>query len=249
MNNSLNFVTFVNPLSTTRTLNQRPISITTLTTRRSNSTTIRASTTHTLDGQVITGPLKPAGHNLLVKVAEAEDTTSGGIILPDDAQEKPSFGQVVEAGPGKYLGNGIKIPMHVSKDDIVLYGKYGGTDLNYDNDKHTIVTQDDVLCIFKDSDYTVSSCQPIFDRVLVQVEKASEEMVSGLIISATAKEKQHCGKVVAVGPGRFMENGETEPKSIDIGDFVYYGAYAGSEITLESEEYVIVRVADVFAKV
>lgn len=208
-----------------------------------------AVASHTLNGQTITGPLKPSSHNILVKIAEASDKTAGGIILPDQAQEKPNFGEAVETGPGKILGNGVKVPMHIEKGDTILYGKYGGTSLTYDGEKHIVINQDDVLCKFKSGQYTVEACEPVFDRVLVKVGEIPDETEFGLIISNNAKEKPTFGEVVAVGPGRFMENGEMEPGSISIGEQVYYSSYAGTNITLEDEEYVVVRVADIFAKV
>lgn len=238
---ALNFVTFTNPLAARPGRGQRLV----LPTRQA---TVVASA-HTLNGRKIAGPLQPANHNLLVKVAEASEKTAGGIFLPDEAKEKPTFGEVVEAGPGKYLGNGVKIPMHIGQGDMVMYGKYGGTDLNYDENKHTIVTQDDILCKFKNGDLKVSACEPIFDRVLVKVNDASDQTTGGILLSSSAQEKQNCGTVVSIGSGRFMENGEMEPLSIAAGDEVYYGSYAGTNVTLEDEEYIILRIADIFAKV
>lgn len=204
---------------------------------------------HSLNGQNIDSPLLPANHNILVKIAEASDKTEGGIFLPEEAKDKPNFGEAVEVGPGKYLGNGVPIPMHVAKGDTVMYGQYGGTSLNYDGDKHVVITQDDILCKFSDGEYKVTSCVPIFDRLLVKVGEMSDETSGGLIISNNAKEKPTNGEVMAMGPGRFMENGEMEPATMQIGDQVYYSTYAGTNITLEGEDYVIVRVADIFAKV
>lgn len=204
---------------------------------------------HTLNGQTIRGPLQPSSHNILVKIAAASEKTVGGIILPDQAQEKPNFGDVIEVGPGKFLGNGIKIPMHIEKGDTILYGKYGGTTMTYDGEKHVVINQDDVLCKFSGGNQTAEACEPVFDRVLVKLGEVPDETEFGLILSNSAKEKPTFGTVVAAGPGRFMENGETEPATISVGDQVYYSSYAGTNITLEDEEYVIVRVADIFAKV
>lgn len=237
-------LTFVTPANlVTAHPSRRHVSVTSISRR------LVIASAHTLNGQEIKGPLQPANHNLLVKVAESADKTTGGIFLPNEAQEKPTFGEVVEAGPGKYMGNGTMIPMHINKGDIVMYGKYGGTDLNYDEKKHTIVTQDDVLCKFEGGKLTVDACQPIFDRVLVKVMDASDQSAGGIILSGNAKEKQTCGHVVAIGPGRFMENGEMEPLAIAVGDLVYYGSYSGTNVTLGNEEYVMLRIVDIFAKV
>lgn len=210
---------------------------------------VAAVASHTLNGQTIRGPLQPSSHNILVKIAEASEKTAGGIILPDQAQEKPSFGNVVEVGPGKFLGNGIKIPMRIEKGDTILYGKYGGTTMTYDGEKHVVINQDDVLCKFTGGNLTVDACQPVFDRVLVKLGEVPDETEFGLIISNNAKEKPTFGTVISMGSGRFMENGETEPATIAVGDQVYYSSYAGTNITLEEGEYIVVRVADIFAKV
>lgn len=192
--------------------------------------------------------MQPTSHNILVKIAEAPDTTIGGLILTGTAKEKPTYGEAVEVGPGKLYGNGVEIPMVISKGDYVLYGKYGGTDVDYDDEKHTIVTQDDILCKLTGGEYSAGAVEPLFDRVLVKVDKASEETSAGILIAKNAAEKATSGKIVAMGPGRFMENGETEPAAFAVGDSVLYGKYAGGAVDFNGEEYVIVRTADIFAK-
>ena len=203
--------------------------------------------THELDGRVITGPLKPAGNNVLVRVAEAQDTTTGGIILSTGAKEKPTFGEAIEVGPGKFFGSGTKIPMAISKGDTVLYGKYGGTDVTYDGIKHTIVTQDDILCRLIGGKFEAGSVEPIFDRVLVKRDNPASETTSGIIIAPSASKKTYSGSVVAIGPGRFMENGETEPVQLKIGDNVFFGEYSGTEVNFQGEEYILVRNSDIYA--
>ena len=207
-----------------------------------------ASATHTLNGLKIDGPLQPTGQNIIVKVAEAAETTAGGLFLSGSAVEKPTYGEAVEVGPGKYFPNGMRIPMEVNKGDCVLYGKYGGTDLDYDEEKHCVVTQDDVLCKLKGGEYSASAIEPIWDRVLVKVDKASEETLSGIIISKNAQEKSTSGTIVAMGSGRFMENGKMEPTTFSVGDTVLYSQYAGSSLNFDGEEYMLIRTADVYAK-
>lgn len=207
-----------------------------------------AAASHTVNGRSISGPLQPTSHNILVKVAEAPDSTSGGLLLSSSAKEKPTYGEAVEVGPGKRYGNGIMIPMAIEKGDFVLYGKYGGTDLDYDDDKHTIVTQDDIMCKLKGGAYSPEAVLPIFDRVLIEVNKAVEESVGGIYVSKTASKKSTIGKIIAMGPGRFMENGEMEPLSFQVGDTVLYGQYSGTEIDFDGVPYILVRMADIYAK-
>jgi chaperonin GroES len=84
--------------------------------------------------------------------------------------------------------------------------------------------------------------KPLADRVLVQPAPAEEKTASGLIIPDTAKEKPQRGTVVAIGTGK-----KDEPLTVKVGDVVLYGKYAGTEITVEGKEYLIMRESDIFA--
>lgn len=86
--------------------------------------------------------------------------------------------------------------------------------------------------------------KPLSDRVLVQPEPAEEKTKSGIIIPDTAKEKPQEGTVVAAGPGK-VENGTKVEMSVSEGDKVLYGKYSGTEITLNGEEYLIMRESDI----
>jgi chaperonin GroES len=89
--------------------------------------------------------LKPLDDGVVVKQLEAEEKTSGGIILPDTAKEKPQIGKVVEIGPGKLLDNGKRQKMNVKKNDKVIYAKYIGSDVEIDNEKYIIMRESDIL--------------------------------------------------------------------------------------------------------
>ncbi len=84
--------------------------------------------------------------------------------------------------------------------------------------------------------------KPLADRVLVQAAPAEEKTAFGIIIPDTAKEKPQRGVVVAAGPGK-----KDEPMSVKVGDTILYGKYAGTEITVEGNEYLIMRESDIFA--
>lgn len=90
----------------------------------------------------------------------------------------------------------------------------------------------------------MANIKPLSDRVLVQPEEAEEQTSSGIIIPDTAKEKPQQGKVVAVGPGK-VEDGNKIDMSVSEGDKVLYGKYAGTEITLDGEDYMIMRESDI----
>ena len=84
--------------------------------------------------------------------------------------------------------------------------------------------------------------QPLADRVLIEPAPAEEKTAFGIIIPDTAKEKPQRGTVLAVGPGK-----KDEPLTVKVGDSVLYGKYAGTEITVEGKEYLIMRESDIFA--
>jgi len=90
--------------------------------------------------------------------------------------------------------------------------------------------------------------EPLGDRILLKPVEQEEEKVGGIIIPDTAKEKPQEGKVIAVGPGKLLENGERQAVSVAVGDKVLYGKYAGTEIKYENEDYLIVREDDILAK-
>ncbi len=87
--------------------------------------------------------------------------------------------------------------------------------------------------------------RPLHDRILVQRLEEEEKTKGGIIIPDTAKEKPIEGKVVAVGNGKIMENGEVKPLDVKEGDRVLYGKYAGTEVKIGGEEYLIMREDDV----
>lgn len=93
--------------------------------------------------------LQPLGDRLVVKPMEAEETTAGGIVLPDTAKEKPQKGEVIAVGPGKLLDNGKVEPMEVKVGDVVYYAKYGGSEIKIGTDEYVILRQDDVLAVLE----------------------------------------------------------------------------------------------------
>ena len=90
--------------------------------------------------------IKPLGDRVLVQADAAEEVTSSGIIIPDTAKEKPQQGKVVAVGPGK-VENGNKIDMTVIEGDVVLYGKYSGTEVSLDGQDYLIMRESDIMGI------------------------------------------------------------------------------------------------------
>jgi chaperonin GroES len=91
--------------------------------------------------------LRPLDERVVIKQSEAEEKTSGGIILPDTAKEKPQMGKIVAVGPGKLLDDGKRAKMTLKKNDTVLYPKYIGNDVEIDGDKYVILKETDILGI------------------------------------------------------------------------------------------------------
>jgi chaperonin GroES len=91
--------------------------------------------------------------------------------------------------------------------------------------------------------------KPLADRVIIKPAPAEEKTKVGIILPDTAKEKPVIGEVVAVGPGKVSDDGKKIPCEVKVGDKVLYGKYSGTEVTVEGEEYLIMREADIFAVV
>jgi chaperonin GroES len=91
--------------------------------------------------------VKPLADRVIVKPLEAEEKTAGGIIIPDNAKEKPQKGEVVAVGVGKVADNGEKVGMELKKGDKVLYGKYSGTEVNIEGQDYLIMRESDVLAV------------------------------------------------------------------------------------------------------
>jgi chaperonin GroES len=91
--------------------------------------------------------IKPLNDRILVLRIEEEEKTSGGIIIPDTAKEKPQEGSVVAVGPGKTDDDGKRVPLDVQKGDRVLFGKYAGTEIKINGVEHLIMREDDILGI------------------------------------------------------------------------------------------------------
>jgi len=92
---------------------------------------------------------RPLHDRVLIKVLEGEEKTSGGIIIPDTAKEKPQEGEVVAVGPGARTEDGKITPMDVKVGDIVLFGKWSGTEVKIDSKEYSIMKESDIMGISK----------------------------------------------------------------------------------------------------
>jgi chaperonin GroES len=91
--------------------------------------------------------IRPLQDRIVVKRVESDAKTKGGIIIPDTAKEKPIEGKVVAVGNGKVLKDGKVRPVDVKVGDVVLFGKYSGTEIKIDGEEHVLIREDDVLAV------------------------------------------------------------------------------------------------------
>ena len=91
--------------------------------------------------------IKPLEDRIVVQTAEAEQTTASGLVIPDTAKEKPQEGKVVAVGPGRIDDSGNRVPVDVAEGDVVIYSKYGGTEVSYAGEDYLILSARDVLAV------------------------------------------------------------------------------------------------------
>ena len=93
--------------------------------------------------------IKPLGDRVVVKRIEEEPKTKGGIVLPGTAKEKPQKGKVIAVGTGRVLENGQRVPLEVKEGDIVVFAKYGGTEIEIDGEEYVILSERDLLAVLQ----------------------------------------------------------------------------------------------------
>ena len=91
--------------------------------------------------------IKPLEDRVVVQTLEAETTTASGLVIPDTAKEKPQEGQVIAVGPGRIDDNGNRIPLDVAEGDVVIFSKYGGTEVKYAGQEYLLLNARDILAV------------------------------------------------------------------------------------------------------
>ena len=91
--------------------------------------------------------IKPLEDRIVVKALEAEQTTASGLVIPDTAKEKPQEGKVMAVGPGRVDDSGNRIPVDVKEGDLVIFSKYGGTEVKYNGEEFLVLPARDVLAV------------------------------------------------------------------------------------------------------
>ena len=93
--------------------------------------------------------LKPLEDRIVVSPLEAEQVTASGLVIPDTAKEKPQEGKVLAVGPGRFDDKGSRVPVDVQVGDVVLYSKYGGTEVKYSGEEYLVLSARDVLAVIE----------------------------------------------------------------------------------------------------
>jgi chaperonin GroES len=103
---------------------------------------------HNPEDITVSVSIKPLEDRILVQTLDAEQTTASGLVIPDTAKEKPQEGKVLAVGPGRFDEDGDKrIPLDIKVGDVVIYSKYGGTEVKYNNEEYLILSARDVLAV------------------------------------------------------------------------------------------------------
>lgn len=155
---------------------------------------------------------------------------------------------MIAAGPGKlHPHTGIRITNPVSEGNSVLYGKFDGTGLKYNDEVCQMIRDDDVLLYYDGVTMTLDNVTPCRDYVLVELESEATETSSGIVVAAAVMaENLPCeGKVVKVGEGRMASTGELTAPPVNVGDGVKFRDYAGNDVSIENKAYSLVRMVDI----
>lgn len=206
--------------------------------------------TNTLDGLEIRGPITPVSNYILVKVKDTLTATTGGILLPDQAQERPTEGVALSCGPGKIHPFTAKLIHNPIKEGMsVLYGKFDGKPLEYNGEECQMIRDDNVLLAYEGVTMKLENVQPIRDWVLIELVQEDLETKSGVVIaSQVTKDLEPCqGTVVKIGEGRLSSEGELTQSPVEVGDFVKFKDYAGNPVMIEGKEYTVVKMVDILS--
>merc|ERR1711937_328570 len=205
---------------------------------------------YTLDGEEIRGPITPLRNFILVKVKDTLTATSGGILLPDQSKERPTEGLVIAAGKGKiHPFTAIRIHNPIKEGMSVLYGKYDGKSIVYNDDSCQMIRDDDCLLYYEGVTMKLDNVFPVRDYVLVAFDEDAESLAtsSGVVIaSQVVADDVPCeGTVVKVGEGRLNSSGQLSPSPVSVGECIKFKDYAGNDVTIDGKPYSVVKMVDI----
>ena len=166
----------------------------------------------------------------------------------NQSKERPTEGEVVAAGPGKlHPHTGVRITCPVIPGHSVLFGKFDGIDMNYNDEQVTMIRDDDIMLYYKGVRMTLENVIPCRDYVLVKLSKSKTETSSGIVVAESVmKDYQPCeGTVVKVGEGRMTSKGDFSESPVKIGDSVKFKDYSGNDVRIEGVDHMLVRMVDI----
>merc|ERR1712174_158344 len=166
-----------------------------------------------------------------------KEETSGGILLPDQAQTKQTQGVVVICDDG----------LEFKVGQAVVYSKFAGTDVELEGQEHVILKNDDVVGVMPSAD--AKDMKPTGNGILLEIEKEDEKTSSGIFLTGSTKEKPSTGKVLAMGPGRKNDEGKVEPiEGLSVGDSVLYNKFSGVDFEAkDGTALIVIKDHDVLA--
>ncbi|CAE7702328.1 CPN21 [Symbiodinium sp. CCMP2456] len=197
----------------------------------------------------VDGAVKPLGKFLLLKSAKAEEMTKAGLLLPKS--EKPKEGEVVAVGPGEAIAeSGVMVPMSVKVGEKVLYSKYGASEtIECSGEDHVLVREDDVLLKYEGDEPSLEQVSMPRGKVLVKLLAKEEETSFGLLLSKEAsKQTTTAGKVIAVGPGIVLANGDEQPSPVQVGDMVRFRYGDEVDLDIGDDQFSVVSSSNCIAK-
>ena len=169
--------------------------------------------------------MRPLNDNVLVELDSREERI-GLIHVPEAHRRRPSFGTVTQAGPIASVAVG----------DRVCFSPLSTKDIEKENGHHTVLLRDSELM----ARVVKGELHPFDDRVVLSI-RANEEKIGSIYLAEIHRESSHQADVIAVGPGRLMDNGSRLPVSVAVGECVIIGEWAGFEIEFDGKTYRIVR--------
>lgn len=195
------------------------------------------------------------GDRVLVKVADQEQKTKGGILLPVAAQKRPTSGDVVSLGDGRMADGSVR-SFYLKEGQTVLYSKFGFmyTDIKMGEEEFILIREDDIIGTLPRSSAVaddIPELQPLADRVLVEVEDTADVTIGGVVLPDSAKERPLSGTVVRTGPGKYDKGaeGQRKPMTVQPGDKVLYFKYAGDNMeTPSGAKYIVLREDDILSR-
>ena len=205
----------------------------------------------TLDGKSIDGDFVPVNNMVLIKLDSKEQETEGGLLLASKVKVKKNEGTVVSTGSGKInQETGFRYDMPVSPNDKVVYGSYVSTTVKYNGQEHVLIQDSDILVKYTGDKLNLETVKMLRDNTLVKIEKKEEDSVGGILLAktSTGKAKPSIGQVVKVGPGRYAMNGELMEVDVQEGDMIRFRDLAGNMVTIDGQDYSVVRMNDILAK-